>query len=129
MAKTNTKFENENAFLLAKFEEIAVLVEHQKVLKASLNQQLLGLKYEKEELKKEIEALKKKNSILKAEIGDLKNKLEKERTLLPQNFKIKNKIIKIVSDIDEKETGSGNLKELVESLIDEIDHCIHLLEK
>ncbi len=129
MAKSNKRFENENAFLLAKFDEVAAKVEHQKVLKNSLKLQLLGLKHDKEELKKEIESLRKKNSVLKSEISDLKNKLEKERTLLPQNFKIRNKITKIVTDIEDKDTGSGNLKELIESLIDEIDHCIHLLEK
>jgi hypothetical protein len=47
-----------------------------------------------------------------------------------QNFNIRNKIVKIVSDIEDKESiDQQNLPELLTILIEEIDFCINQLAK
>jgi hypothetical protein len=56
--------------------------------------------------------------------------MELNARLIPQNFKIRNKIVKIVSDIEDKESiDQQNLPELLTILIEEIDFCINQLAK
>lgn len=122
-------FQKDNAFILSKFEEVAGLLEHLKSQNRSLRNQVIGLEFEKENQCKEIQNLKKTNQLLKNDIKELQDNVVKENILIPQNFKIKNKIIKIVSDIKENEVEVSELKNLVALLIEEIDSCIHQLEK
>jgi DNA gyrase/topoisomerase IV subunit A len=122
------RFEKDNAFLLSKFEEVAGSVDHTKAKNKSLEKQLLGLQFTIENLENELVSQKKNNQILKAEIKQMKDNFENERILIPENFKIRNKIIKIVSDIENKELTSLNLKDLIETLIGEIEFCISHLE-
>lgn len=122
-------FQKDNAFILSKFEEVAGLLEHLKSQNRSLRNQVIGLEFEKENQYKEIQNLKKTNQLLKNDIKELQDNVVKENILIPQNFKIKNKIIKIVSDIKENEVEVSELKNLVALLIEEIDSCIHQLEK
>jgi chromosome segregation ATPase len=122
-------FQKDNAFILSKFEEVAGLLEHLKSQNRSLRNQVIGLEFEKENQYKEIQNLKKTNQLLKNDIKELQDNVVKENILIPQNFKIKNKIIKIVSDIKENEVEVSELKNLVALLIEELDSCIHQLEK
>lgn len=129
MAVNHKKFGSENAFLLSKFDEISAKIEHLKVLKESATNQIIGLNFEKEELNREIINLKKKNSLLRNEIGILKNKLEKHDTLVSEDFNIRNKIVRIVSEIEKSEVERGKWNEIIDVLISEVDACIRLLSK
>lgn len=123
-------FEKDNAFLLSKFEEVNGAIEQLKAQNKSQKNQILGLNHQNEKLEVEIKTIKKNNGLLREEIKDLKEKLEDETRLIPQNFKIRNKIVKIVSDIEDKESiDQQSLEELLGILIEEIDFCINQLAK
>ncbi|MCP9762755.1 hypothetical protein [Lacihabitans soyangensis] len=124
------EFEKDNAFLLSKFEEVNGLIERLKSQNKSQKNLILGLNHQNEKLEAEIKAVKKNNGLLREEIKELKEKLELDTRLIPQNFKIRNKIVKIVSDIEDKESiDQQNLSELLGILIEEIDFCINQLAK
>ena len=123
-------FEKDNAFLLSQFEEIIGMIEQMKAQNKSQKNQILGLDFKNDNYQFEIKNLKKNNAILKEEIVSLKEKLKEENRIIPQNFKIRNKIVKIVSDIEDKESiDQTDLKDLLGTLIEEIDFCINQLVK
>ena len=123
-------FEKDNAFLLSQFEEIIGMIEQMKAQNKSQKNQILGLDFKNDNYQFEIKNLKKNNAILKEEIVSLKEKLKEENRIIPQNFKIRNKIVKIVSDIEDKESiDQTDLKDLLGTLIEEIDFCINQLAK
>ena len=124
------EFEKDNAFLLSKFELVNGLVEQLKSQNKSQKNLILGLNHQNDKLEAEIKAVKKNNGLLREEIKVLKGKMEINARLIPQNFKIRNKIVKIVSDIEDKESiDQQNLPELLTILIEEIDFCINQLAK
>ena len=124
------EFEKDNAFLLSKFEEVNGLIEQLKSQNKSQKNLILGLNHQNDKLEAELKAVKKNNGLLREEIKELKEKLELNTRLIPQNFKIRNKIVKIVSDIEDKESiDHQNLSELLGILIEEIDFCINQLAK
>jgi hypothetical protein len=124
------EFEKDNAFLLSKFELVNGLIEQLKSQNKSQKNLILGLNHQNDKLEAEIKVLKKNSGLLRDEIKELKEKLELNTRLIPQNFKIRNKIVKIVSDIEEKESiDQQNLSELLTILIEEIDFCINQLAK
>jgi hypothetical protein len=124
------EFEKDNAFLLSKFELVNGLVEQLKSQNKSQKNLILGLNHQNDKLEAEIKAVKKNNGLLREEIKVLKGKMELNARLIPQNFKIRNKIVKIVSDIEDKESiDQQNLPELLTILIEEIDFCINQLAK
>jgi peptidoglycan hydrolase CwlO-like protein len=124
------EFEKDNAFLLSKFELVNGLVEQLKSQNKSQKNLILGLNHQNDKLEAEIKAVKKNNGLLREEIKLLKEKMELNARLIPQNFKIRNKIVKIVSDIEDKESiDQQNLPELLTILIEEIDFCINQLAK
>ena len=130
MMGLDQEFEKDNAFLLAKFEEVNGLIEQLKSQSKSQKSQILGLNYQQEKLELEVKSVRKINGQLREEIKDLREKLDNESRLIPQNFKIRNKIVKIVSDIEDKESiDQQNLSELLSLLIEEIDLCINQLAK
>jgi peptidoglycan hydrolase CwlO-like protein len=130
MMTLDQEFEKDNAFLLSKFEEVNGLIERLKSQNKSQKNLILGLNHQNEKLEAEIKAVKKNNGLLREEIKELKEKLELDTRLIPQNFKIRNKIVKIVSDIEDKESiDHQNLSELLGILIEEIDFCINQLAK
>lgn len=130
MMGLDQEFEKDNAFLLAKFEEVNGLIEQLKSQSKSQKSQILGLNYQQEKLELEVKTVRKINGQLREEIKDLREKLDNESRLIPQNFKIRNKIVKIVSDIEDKESiDQQNLSELLSLLIEEIDLCINQLAK
>jgi FtsZ-binding cell division protein ZapB len=124
------EFEKDNAFLLSKFELVNGLIEQLKSQNKSQKNLILGLNHQNDKLEAEIKAVKKNNGLLREEIKVLKGKMELNARLIPQNFKIRNKIVKIVSDIEDKESiDQQNLPELLTILIEEIDFCINQLAK
>ena len=123
-------FEKDNAFLLSKFEEVNGLIASLKSQRESQKIQILGLVYKIENLESQLKSFKKNNQLLKEENAELREKLSKENRLIPQNFKLRNKIVKIVTDIENKEsTEQQNLQELLSMLVEEIDFCIDQLAK
>ncbi len=125
----NSDFEKENAFLLSGFETILGKIDSLNSQIKSQKSLIVGLHYEKEQLSNEAKNLKKSNQFLKEEIKELKEKIENQNRIIPQNFLIRNKIVKIVSDIEDKEITHQNLKEIIGLLIEEIDDCISQLEE
>jgi peptidoglycan hydrolase CwlO-like protein len=124
------EFEKDNAFLLSKFELVNGLIEQLKSQNKSQKNLILGLNHQNDKLEAEIKAVKKNNGLLREEIKLLKEKMELNARLIPQNFKIRNKIVKIVSDIEDKESiDQQNLPEFLTILIEEIDFCINQLAK
>ncbi len=128
MPQSQDKFEKENALLFARFDEL------NGKLNLSLSQNLSdakkidGLFFELEKLKEEKNKLVEKNKDLKQANLEMQEKLANLNALEKQNFTISNKIAKIVSDIESQEVREENWKELIDTLISEIDNCISLLE-
>ena len=116
--------------MLSKFELVNGLIEQLKSQNKSQKNLILGLNHQNDKLEAEIKAVKKNNGLLREEIKVLKEKMELNARLIPQNFKIRNKIVKIVSDIEDKESiDQQNLPEFLTILIEEIDFCINQLAK
>lgn len=122
-------FEHENAFLLSKFDDLKGKIDYFKANNQSLQHQVNGLRFENQKLEEKISNLKKYNSRVKSEFDEINQKLDQNSRLMPQNFIIRNKIVKIVSDIEDKELSSTKLLDIVELMIQEIDFCINHLEK
>ncbi|MCA0363833.1 MAG: hypothetical protein LCH67_07295 [Bacteroidetes bacterium] len=125
----SSDFEKENAFMLSGFEAILGKIDSLNAQIRSQKNIIVGLEYEKEQLSSETKNLKKSNQFLKEEIRELNQKLENQNRIIPQNFLIRNKIVKIVSDIEDKEITHQNLKDIIGLLIEEIDDCISQLEE
>ncbi|MFN8430158.1 MAG: hypothetical protein U0V04_09280 [Spirosomataceae bacterium] len=125
----SSDFEKENAFMLSGFEAILGKIDSLNAQIRSQKNIIVGLEYEKEQLSNETKNLKKSNQFLKEEIRELNQKLENQNRIIPQNFLIRNKIVKIVSDIEDKEITHQNLKDIIGLLIEEIDDCISQLEE
>jgi chromosome segregation ATPase len=123
-------FLKENGLLLSKFEEVQG---HFLLLKSqikSLSAEIDGLKYEKENRENEVERLKKVNRQLREKVSQMEAKISEQSILVPQNFNIKNNLVKIVSDIEEKGSMQEvNLTDYLDVLIEEIDICINQLSK
>jgi regulator of replication initiation timing len=123
-------FLKENGLLLSKFEEVQG---HFLLLKSQIRSQAAeidGLKYDQETHVNEIERLKKANRQLREKVSQMEAKISEQSILVPQNFKIKNNLVKIVSDIEEKGSMQEvNLIDYLDALIEEIDICINQLSK
>lgn len=123
-------FNKENGMLFSKFEEVTGLFLQLKSLSKSQKSQIDGLSYDNAALEEEVRRLRKTNSQLREKLGILEKNVKEESSLVPQNFKIRNKLVKIVSDIEERESGEEvELRELIDSLIEEIDICISQLSE
>ena len=122
-------FENEIAFLLAKFDEIGGFVELMKAQNKSLQNKVSGLEYENQQLQDQIINLKKHNSRVGKELSELKESLDSDKILLAQNFTFSNKILSIVKDIENKELDSSQLVDIVDLMIQEIDFCLDQLKR
>ncbi len=123
-------FNKENGMLFSKFEEVTGLFLQLKSLTKSQKSQIDGLSYDKAALEEEVRRLRKTNGQLREKLGILEKNVKEDSSLVPQNFKIRNKLVKIVSDIEERESGEEvELRELIDSLIEEIDICISQLSE
>ncbi|KPM49193.1 hypothetical protein [Jiulongibacter sediminis] len=129
MAKKHAAFEQENARMFASLEKVAGKVEQRISSVKTLEQENRGLKFEIDNLKEEKEKLKRQLSVLKKDKDSAEKKARILDALEEQNFTIKNKIAKIVSDIDSEEISEIDVRELIQMMIGEIDECIRLLQK
>lgn len=121
-------FEQENAMLFAKLEEISGRIYQLSKEKNSKQQEIVALKYqieqevaEKNKLSEEVKFLKRTNSELNAKVKTIDQ-------LSKQNFSIKDKIARLAEDIESQEEKEVRRKDLIEALIAEIDHCISQLQ-
>ncbi len=123
-------FLKENGFLLSKLEEV-----HGQfmLLKSRLRSQkavIEGLEYDISNYKGRVEQLTEKNRLLKEKNRALEARLNEQSILVPENFKIRNNFVKIVTDIEEKgSVETVNLRDFLDTLIEEIDFCINQLAK
>lgn len=128
MSKHSLHFEQENALLFARLEELSGKVEEQIAKVKVYEQKIIGLEFELKKLSQEREQLKRQTAFLKKENERVSSKAKVLDVLENENFSIKNKITKIVSEIDSQEVSEEAVKDLMQTLIGEIDDCIRLLQ-
>lgn len=126
--KASEQYEHENALMFARLEELAGKVEGRIAKVKSFQQKIVGLEFELKKMREERDELRTKLTILKKHKSEEANKVEVLDVLEGQNFSIRNKIAKIVSDIDSQEVSEEGVRELMQTLISEIDDCIRLLQ-
>lgn len=123
-------FLKENGLIFSKIEELKGQVLLLKSRVKSQESEVSGLQYQNENYKNKIENLETLNRQLRVRVQHLEAGIEEHHNFIPQNFKIKNKLVKIVSDIEESGLiQEVNLKEYLNVLIEEIDICINQLSK
>lgn len=121
-------FLKENGHLLSKFERAKGQILLLKSQVKSQEAELAGLKHDNNKHLSKIEKLEILNRQLKNKVSGLEEGLKEQSILIPQNFKIKNKLVKIVTDIEENDSMRQiNLKDYLNALIEEIDICINQL--
>ena len=120
----------ENGFLLSKFEEVQGQF---LLLKSQVRSQkavIEGLKYDITNYRNRIDRLIQNNKLLKEKVSQLEAQMNEQSILVPENFKIRNNFVKIVTDIEEKgSVETVNLRDFLDTLIEEIDICINQLSK
>lgn len=123
-------FLKENGFLLSKFEEVQGQF---LLLKSQVRSQkavIEGLKYDISTYRNRIDRLIQNNKLLKEKVTQLEVRMSEQSILVPENFKIRNNFVKIVTDIEEKgSVETANLRDFLDTLIEEIDICINQLSK
>ncbi len=126
----NDDFLKENGFLLSKFEEVQGQF---LLLKSQVRSQkavIEGLKYDITNYRNRIERLIQSNKLLREKMSHLEAQMSEQSILVPENFKIRNNFVKIVTDIEEKgSVETVNLRDFLDTLIEEIDICINQLSK
>ncbi|SOE19752.1 hypothetical protein SAMN06298216_0253 [Spirosomataceae bacterium TFI 002] len=128
MASSLSSYTQENALLFAKLHELnskmQVLVKDKEISQ----QRIQGLEFNIDKLVAENESLQKQLNQANREIQSIQKSTKNINALEKQNFSIRNKIAKIATDIDSQEVSEENWRELIETLIVEIDHCIDQLQ-
>ena len=123
-------FLKENGLLLSKFEEVQGQF---LLLKSQIKSQkavIEGLKYDISNYRNRVDRLTANNQQLKEKLRQLETRLSEQSILVPENFKIRNNFVKIVTDIEEKgSVETVSLKDFLDTLIEEIDICINQLSK
>jgi len=126
----NDDFLKENGFLLSKFEEVQGQFLLLKSQVRSQKAEIEGLKYDINGYQSRIDQLSGRNKLLKEKVAELEARLSEQSILVPENFKIRNNFVKIVTDIEEKgSVETVNLRDFLDTLIEEIDICINQLSK
>ena len=123
-------FLKENGFLLSKLEEVngrsLLLKSELRSKKAKIE----GLEYDLANSREREEKLLQRNRLLKEKNRQLEEQMNQQSILVPENFKIRNNFVKIVTDIEEKgSVETVNLRDFLDTLIEEIDFCINQLSK
>lgn len=128
MAGSLSSYPQENALLFSKLQELNARIQSLIADKEISSQRIRGLEFNIEKLKTENLNLEKQLLQSKKEVQTLNSSLKNINALEKQNFSIRNKIAKIASDIDSQEVSEESWRELIETLIVEIDHCIDQLQ-
>jgi len=123
-------FLRENGFLLSKFEEVSGQFLLLKSQLRSQKAEIEGLKYDIAGYRSRVDQLTGRNRLLKEKVAELEARMAEQSILVPENFKIRNNFAKIVTDIEEKgSVETVNLRDFLDTLIEEIDICINQLSK
>lgn len=121
-------FDQENAMLFAKLEEISGKIFQLSKEKTSREQEIVSLKYRIQNAEEENAKLKEEVKFLKRTNSELNAKVKTIDQLSKQNFSIKDKIARLAEDTESQEEKEVRRKDLIEALIAEIDHCISQLQ-
>ena len=114
--------------MFARLEELAGKVDGRIAKVRTYEQKIVGLEFELKKVKAERDELKSRLTFIKKQQAietEVPNELE---ALSAENFTIRNKIAKIVTDIESREVSEEGIRELIQTLISEIDDCISLLK-
>ncbi|MCY1308358.1 hypothetical protein D9M70_583600 [compost metagenome] len=88
------------------------------------------MKYDISNYRNRVDRLTQANQLLKEKVRQLEARMSEQSILVPENFKIRNNFVKIVTDIEEKgSVETVNLRDFLDTLIEEIDICINQLSK
>lgn len=123
-----SSYSQENALLFGKLKELSGKMDSILSERKSNLLKIEGLDFELKKEKKARLELQNENIKLKKEVQLLNVKMKNINALEKQNFTIRNKIARIATDIDSQEVSEESWKELIETLIAEIDHCIDQLQ-
>jgi chromatin segregation and condensation protein Rec8/ScpA/Scc1 (kleisin family) len=126
--ESKIQYEQENAMMFAKLEQLSGKVETRIAEAKSYEQEVVGLRYELKQVIQERDDLRMKLSFIKKHKSEEVTIPTEIDVLSAQNFSIRNKIAKIVTDIDGQEIGEEGVRELIRTIISEIDDCIGLLQ-
>jgi GTPase len=126
--ESKKQYEQENAMMFARLEQLSGKVENRIAEAKSYEQEVVGLRYELKQVIQERDDLRKKLSFLKRHKSEEGANITEIDVISAQNFSIRNKIAKIVSDIEGQELSEEGVRELIQTIIGEIDDCISLLQ-
>jgi chromatin segregation and condensation protein Rec8/ScpA/Scc1 (kleisin family) len=126
--ESKKQYEQENALMFARLEQLSGKVESRIADSKSYEKEVIGLRYELQKVIQERDDLKMKLAYIKKHGSQLKPEASEMDVLSAQNFSIRNKIVKIVTDIDDREVSEEGVRELIQTIIGEIDDCIGLLQ-
>lgn len=128
MSKNSERYSQENALLFSRLEALSGKLE-ERIARIKVNQQeIIGLKFELEKVQIERDELKERLQMVRKELHESKSKTAVFDSLEDQNFTIRNKIAKIVSDSDSQQVSDEDVRELIDTMVAEIDKCIQLLK-
>ena len=126
--ESKKQYEEENAMMFAKLEQLSGKVENRIAEAKSYEQEVVGLRYELKQVIQERDDLRKKLSFIKKHNSEQATIPTEIDVLSAQNFSIRNKIARIVTDIEGQEISEEGVRELIQTIISEIDDCISLLQ-
>lgn len=128
MGEGTEQFNNENSVLFARMKELAFRVEQLKISKEIAEEKVRGLEYQLKLVKEDVQKNEKDLERINKLYRQLKSRSENIQVLEKQNFKITDKITRLVTDIKNQEDKGRGWKELIETIVEELDICIELLE-
>lgn len=126
--ESEKQYYQENAMMFARLEELAGKVDGRIAQVKTFEQRIIGLEFELKKIKEERDDLKRRLAFVKKQQAEVKNIPRELEALSAENFSIRNKIAKIVTDIEGEEASEEGIRELIQTLISEIDDCISLLK-
>jgi chromatin segregation and condensation protein Rec8/ScpA/Scc1 (kleisin family) len=126
--ESKKQYEQENAMMFARIEQLSGKIESRIADSKSFEQEVVGLRYELRKVIQERDDLKMKLAYIKKHGSEQRQEPNEMDVLSAKNFTIRNKIVKIVSDIDGEEVSEEGVRELIQTIISEIDDCIGLLQ-
>ncbi|AWV97572.1 hypothetical protein [Arcticibacterium luteifluviistationis] len=126
--ESEKQYYQENAMMFARLEELAGKVDGRIAKVRTYEQKIIGLEFELKKTKEERDELKSRLAFMKKQQATEKQIPNELEGLSAESFTIRNKIAKIVTDIERREVGEEGIRELIQTLIGEIDDCISLLK-
>ena len=128
MSKNSERYSQENALLFSRLEALSGKLEERMARIKVTEQEIIGLNFELNKVQAERDELKEKLIQARKELHESRAKTAVYDSLEDQNFTIRNKIAKIVSDSDSQQVSDEDVRELIDTMVAEIDRCIQLLK-